>query len=63
MNLNFFHLKTNQKKSNMKAIVKNTGEKVNVERVEVNIDSMTSYFVYENKETHEKYKYNELKFD
>ncbi len=47
----------------MNAIVKNTGEKVTVERVEVNIDSMTSYFVYENKETHEKYKYNELKFN
>jgi len=46
----------------MNAIVKNTGEKVTVERVEVNIDSMTSYFVYENKETHEKYKYADLKF-
>lgn len=47
----------------MNAVVKKTGEKVNVERVEVNIDSMTSYFIYENKETHEQYKYSELKFN
>lgn len=47
----------------MNAIVKNTGEKVTVEKVPVYVDEMTSYFVYENKETHEKYKYNELKFN
>ena len=47
----------------MKAIVKNTHETVNVEKVPVFVDEMTSYFVYENTNTHEHYKYNELKFD
>lgn len=47
----------------MNAIVKNTNEIVDVEKVPVYVDEMTSYFVYENKETHEKYKYNELKFN
>ena len=47
----------------MKAIVKTTGEQVNVEKKEINIDEMVSYFVYENKETHEEYKYAELKFN
>ena len=61
--LNFFHLKINQKKSNMNAIVKNTGEKVTVEKVPVYVDEMTSYFVYENEETKEVYKYNELTFN
>lgn len=46
----------------MKAIIKKTGEIVDVERKMIEIDEMTSYFVYENKETHEKYKYNEIKF-
>lgn len=63
MNLNFFHLKTNQRKNNMKAIVKNTNEIVDVEKIPVYVDEMTSYFIYENKETHEKYKYTELKFN
>ena len=48
MNLNFFHLKTNQKKNNMKAIVKNTNEIVDVEKIPVYVDEMTSYFIYEN---------------
>lgn len=47
----------------MKAIVKNTGETVNVEKKAINIDEMTSYFVYENEETKEVYKYNELTFN
>ncbi|MBQ3415854.1 MAG: hypothetical protein IJH39_11100 [Clostridia bacterium] len=47
----------------MKAIVKNTGETVNVEKKTINIDEMTSYFVYENEETKEVYKYNELTFN
>ncbi len=47
----------------MKAIVKNTGESVNVEKVPIYVDEMTSYFVYENKETHEQYKYAELTFN
>lgn len=47
----------------MKAIIKKTGESVNVEKVPIYIDEMTSYFVYENKETKEVYKYNELSFN
>ena len=47
----------------MKAIVKNTGEAINVEQKMINIDELTSYFVYENKETKEVYKYNELIFN
>ena len=47
----------------MKAIVKNTDEVVNVEPISVYVDEMTSYFVYENTDTHEQYKYNELKFN
>lgn len=47
----------------MKAIIKNTGESVNVEKVPVYVDEMTSYFMYENKETHEKYKYSDLTFN
>lgn len=46
----------------MKAIVKNTSESVNVEKIPIYVDEMTSYFVYENKETKEKYKYSDLKF-
>jgi len=47
----------------MKAIVKNTKEIVDVEKVPVFVDEMTSYFVYENTNTHEHYKYNELQFN
>lgn len=47
----------------MNAIVKKTGEKVNVEEKIVNIDEMTSYFIYVNKETNEQYKYSELTFN
>ena len=47
----------------MKAIVKNTNEIVDVEKIPVYVDEMTSYFIYENKETLEKYKYTELKFN
>lgn len=47
----------------MKAIVKNTGEQINVEPQQVSIDEMTSYFVYVNKETKEQYKYSDLKFE
>lgn len=47
----------------MKAIVKNNGEKVNVEQKLIDIDGMTSYFVYENTVTKEIYKYSELTFN
>lgn len=47
----------------MKAIVKNNGKNVNVEKVPVYVDEMTSYFMYENMETHEKYKYSDLIFN
>jgi len=47
----------------MKAIVKNTRKIVDVEKVPVYVDEMTSYFVYENKQTHEQYKYSELNFN
>lgn len=47
----------------MKAIVKNTGEQVNVEKIPVYVDEMTSYFIYENKETKEHYKYSDLNFN
>ena len=46
----------------MNAILKKTGKTVNVEKIPVYVDEMTSYFVYENKETKEQYKYSELKF-
>jgi len=46
----------------MKAIVKNSGKDVNVEQKLIDIDGMTSYFVYQNTETKEIYKYNELSF-
>ena len=47
----------------MDAVVKKTGKNVNVERVPIYVDEMTSYFVYEDKETKEHYKYSELKFE
>jgi len=46
----------------MKAIVKNTGKIVNVEKKVIDIDEMTSYFVFENKDTKEVYKFNEIQF-
>jgi len=46
----------------MEVIVKNTGKHIEVEKVPVYVDEMTSYFVYENIKTHEQYKYSELKF-
>ena len=46
----------------MKVIVKKTNETVEVERVPVYVDEMTSYFVYENTQTKETYKYNDIKF-
>ena len=47
----------------MNAIVKKSGEHINVETQQVNFDEMTSYFVYVNKETKEHYKYSDLKFE
>lgn len=47
----------------MKAIVKSTGKRIVVEKVPVFVDELTSYFVYEDEETHEKYKYSELTFN
>lgn len=47
----------------MKAIVKNTGKKIEVEKVPIFVDELTSYFVYEDTETHKKYKYSELDFN
>lgn len=47
----------------MIAVVKNTKKIVDVEKVPIYVDEMTSYFVYENKETHEQYKYSELTFN
>ncbi len=46
----------------MKVIVKKTNETVDVEKVPIYVDEMTSYFVYENTNTKETYKYSELKF-
>ena len=46
----------------MKAIVKNSGKDVNVEKKLIDMDGMMSYFVYENTLTKEIYKYNELSF-
>ena len=47
----------------MKAIVKKTSKAIEVEKVPVYVDELTSYFVYEDKETKEHYKYSELKFE
>ena len=47
----------------MQAILKTTGEVINVDKKLINIDEMTSYFVYENTDTKEVYKYNELTFN
>lgn len=46
----------------MKVIVKKTNETVDVELIPVYVDEMTSYYVYENKETKEQYRYTDLKF-
>lgn len=46
----------------MDAIVKKTGEKVEVKEKTIQMDEMMSYFVYENEKTHEQYKYSDLKF-
>lgn len=47
----------------MKAIVKKTGKAIEVEKVPVYVDELTSYFVYEDKKTKEHYKYSDLKFE
>lgn len=47
----------------MKAIIKKSGESVNVEKKLIDMDDMMSYFVYENTLTKEQYKYNELTFN
>ena len=47
----------------MKAIVKKTGKLIEVEKVPVYVDELTSYFVYEDKETKEHYKYSDLTFE
>lgn len=46
----------------MKALVKKTGKIEDVESVRVFVDEMTSYFVYENIQTKEHYRYNDLIF-
>ena len=60
MNLNFLNLVI---RSNYESYCKNTGKKIEVEKVPVFVDELTSYFVYEDIVTHKKYKYNELKFN
>lgn len=59
MNQNILNLVLNK----MKAIIKKTGKSIEVEKVPVYVDELTSYFVYENINTHEQYKYSELKFE
>ena len=49
--------------NDMEAVIKKTGEKVEVEKEIIDFDGMTSYFVYVNKDTKEIYKYNELKIN
>ena len=46
----------------MKALNKKSKKIVDVEKVKVFVDEMTSYFVYENTDTKEQYGYNDLIF-